>query len=526
MEKKLPKNWVGVDLESIVVKMTNGTNLTQHENYFENSYPITRIETIANEAINLEKVKYVEADENEINKYRLLKGDILFSHINSDKHLGKTAIYNSDDIIIHGINLLLIRTSKFYNPFLLNYFLKYYRFEGKFMDVAQRAVNQSSINQKKLNLFGFPLPPIPEQNRIVTKLDTLFAQLETIKSSMANIPLLLKDFRQQVLTQAITGKLTEEWRKGKELDDVEKYILRIKKKQEKELIEQQELNLKLGLKKTSKRDNKILPDSEIKLNIPDCWRVSRIADVIYDLTDYHANGSYVDLKANVTLKEEPDYACMIRSTNFEKNNFDSLMIYINEHAYNYMDRSKLFGNEILISKIGNAGSVYLMPFLNRPASLAMNLFAIRIESEIIAKYIYFHLLSDFSTNNILKYVRGVATKSIDKISVRSLMLGLPSHKEQQEIVSRVESLFAKADAIEKQYEALKAKIDNLPQAILHKAFKGELTEQLESDGDARELLKEIEALKLKTAKAVKGKSVKVAAEKNKGISEKKIKEFK
>ena len=68
-------------------------------------------------------------------------------------------------------------------------------------------------------------------------------------------------------------------------------------------------------------------------------------------------------------------------------------------------------------------------------------------------------------------------------------------EEQQEIVSRVESLFAKADAIEKQYETLKVKIDSLPQAILHKAFKGELTEQLDTDGDARELLKQIQELK-------------------------------
>ena len=60
---------------------------------------------------------------------------------------------------------------------------------------------------------------------------------------------------------------------------------------------------------------------------------------------------------------------------------------------------------------------------------------------------------------------------------------------------RVESLFAKADTIEAQYQALKTKIDNLPQAILAKAFKGELVAQSDTDGDAKELLKEIEKLK-------------------------------
>ena len=70
-------------------------------------------------------------------------------------------------------------------------------------------------------------------------------------------------------------------------------------------------------------------------------------------------------------------------------------------------------------------------------------------------------------------------------------------------------MFAKADAIEKQYEILKAKIESLPQAILHKAFKGELTEQLDSDGDARELLREIEGLKAMSGKLSKKQKVKV-----------------
>lgn len=87
--------------------------------------------------------------------------------------------------------------------------------------------------------------------------------------------------------------------------------------------------------------------------------------------------------------------------------------------------------------------------------------------------------------------------------MREQIIPFPIIKEQQEIVSRVESLFAKADAIEKQYQTLKAKIESLPQAILHKAFKGELTEQLDSDGDARELLREIQVLKSQNMKSKK-----------------------
>lgn len=90
---------------------------------------------------------------------------------------------------------------------------------------------------------------------------------------------------------------------------------------------------------------------------------------------------------------------------------------------------------------------------------------------------------------------GTAIKRVVLKKIKKATIPLPSLEEQMEIVRRVESLFAKAETIETKYNALKIKIDTLPQAILHKAFKGELVEQLPSDGDARELLKEIEKLK-------------------------------
>ena len=90
---------------------------------------------------------------------------------------------------------------------------------------------------------------------------------------------------------------------------------------------------------------------------------------------------------------------------------------------------------------------------------------------------------------------------INTTQLKTLAVLLPTLTEQQEIVRRVESLFAKADQIEASYQKLKAKIEQLPQALLAKAFRGELVEQLPTDGDARELLKEI--LKFKAEKTEK-----------------------
>jgi type I restriction enzyme S subunit len=107
----------------------------------------------------------------------------------------------------------------------------------------------------------------------------------------------------------------------------------------------------------------------------------------------------------------------------------------------------------------------------------------------------------FTKTEYLESISSATTIAyINKTKANSLPLNLPLIQEQQEIVSRVESLFAKADIIEKRYKTLKEKIDSLPQAILHKGFKGELVTQLPTDGDAKDLLEEIIKLKKEVKK--------------------------
>ncbi|MBW2739951.1 MAG: hypothetical protein JRE64_14150, partial [Deltaproteobacteria bacterium] len=90
-------------------------------------------------------------------------------------------------------------------------------------------------------------------------------------------------------------------------------------------------------------------------------KYSELRGLISILTDYHANGSYEILRGNVELKTEHDYAHMIRTVDIERDDFENDIICINEHAYNFLDKTKVYGGEIIINKIGNAGRVYLIP---------------------------------------------------------------------------------------------------------------------------------------------------------------------
>lgn len=101
---------------------------------------------------------------------------------------------------------------------------------------------------------------------------------------------------------------------------------------------------------------------------------------------------------------------------------------------------------------------------------------------------------------------------INTTQLKTLAVLLPTLTEQQEIVRRVESLFAKANQIEASYQKQKAKIEQLPQALLAKAFRGELVEQLPTDGDARDLLERIKRAKEGLEKGGKSRKMKVVDE--------------
>src|SRR5690606_7235164 len=122
---------------------------------------------------------------------------------------------------------------------------------------------------------------------------------------------------------------------------------------------------------------------------PKKWKVEYFGKYINVLTDYHANGSYKILSKNVALTTEKDYALMVRTTDLESNNFDDGVNYISEAAYHFLTKSKVLGGEIIINKIGSAGKIYLMPYLNRPVSLGMNTFMLRLNKNLNNLYAYF-----------------------------------------------------------------------------------------------------------------------------------------
>ncbi|WP_232596289.1 restriction endonuclease subunit S [Photobacterium phosphoreum] len=169
-----------------------------------------------------------------------------------------------------------------------------------------------------------------------------------------------------------------------------------------------------------------------------------LGNLLSVLTDYHANGAYQKLKENVELFDEEDFALMVRTTNFESNNFTGSLKFISEHAYNFLNKSKVYAGDLVMNKIANAGSIYMMPDLERPVSLAMNLFLLRIdESKANPVYVYIYL--KVHEAYVKQFANGSVTKTITKDAVRNLEISLPPRVVQDQIATHYNSLSQKID---------------------------------------------------------------------------------
>ena len=183
------------------------------------------------------------------------------------------------------------------------------------------------------------------------------------------------------------------------------------------------------------------------------WNIVDFSELISVLTDYHSNGAYSKLKENVELFDKEDYALMIRTTNFEKNDFVGKNKYITEKAYNFLSKSKVFEEDLIMNKIANPGSIYFAPKLNRPISLAMNLFLIRINKDKAnPKFIYYYL--KVNEKYVKSFALGTVTKTITKEAVRNLQIKLPPLIEQNSITNIINAFDDKIELLTAQNKTL------------------------------------------------------------------------
>jgi len=169
-------------LDDIFPVIRNGANIKQTPN--KAGKPITRIETIVDNKIDLNRVGYADILNDNYQDFYLKSGDILMSHINSVTHLGKVAIVeNIDTDIIHGMNLLVLKSDifKVFPKYSYYYFLTN-KFRKQLIPITKKSINQASFNVSDIKEIQIPLPSYENQIRIahlLEKIETTITERKT-----------------------------------------------------------------------------------------------------------------------------------------------------------------------------------------------------------------------------------------------------------------------------------------------------------------------------------------------------------
>ena len=265
-----------------------------------------------------------------------------------------------------------------------------------------------------LKQLDVPVPSLNEQKQIAEKLDKLFDQIETIKEASNKIPEFLKNFRQQVLTYAVTGKLT-----NSDFAHWEKSTIGA-----------------IGKVKGGKR----LPKGE-------------------ELVNYNTGYPYIrarDLKEGTVLKQNIMY----------------LLPETQEKIKNYIVKTNDVYITIVGAKIGDAG---IIPESMNNANLTENAAKITDLSEkIMPQYLSLWLQAPLCQSEIQQSIKSAAQGKLALTRINSLSVCFPPIESQKEIIDKVEYLLRELKIIGSKFYLLQDILEKLPQALLCKAFKGEL----------------------------------------------------
>ncbi|OAA93552.1 restriction endonuclease subunit S [Clostridium coskatii] len=183
-EKKceLPIGWSYVRFAELIESMNNG--IYKHESFFNPLGVIClRMYNIFEGSIVLKDLVRIMLTEEELNIYKLIKGDLLLNRVNSRELVGKTAVIDeyTEDMIYESKNIRIRLMEKSILPIYLNYYLQSDGVRNIFSGDAKKTCGQASINQQQIRNLVVELPPLSEQKRIVEKVDSLMALCDELE---------------------------------------------------------------------------------------------------------------------------------------------------------------------------------------------------------------------------------------------------------------------------------------------------------------------------------------------------------
>jgi len=349
-------------------------------------------------------------------KNRFAAGDVLYGKLRP--YLNKVVRADQDGFCT--TEIIPLAPSHSLDGDYLFYWLKHPVFLD-YVTAVSHGLNMPRLGTEAGRDAPFVLAPINEQQRIADKLDAVLARVDACRERLDRVPAILKRFRQSVLTAATSGKLTEGWR-GSEQDTpwMERPLV--------DLCDEGRL-ITYGVIKLGE---------DVLEGVP-CLRTSNVR--------------WLRIDTDGMKRIDP-----VLSSNYS--------------------RTILYGGEVLVNVRGTLGGVAVAQPEMAGWNVSREVAVVPVDTKRVDSFFLAYWIgSEVSQRWLGGVEKGVAYVGINIEDLRNLPIGVPSMEEQQEIVRRVETLFAYADRLEARYQAARAQVERVTPALLAKAFRGELVPQ-------------------------------------------------
>lgn len=429
----IPANWVWVRWGDLAFSIQYGYNAAAKDS---GSVKMLRISDIQNNSVNWDTVPYCEIANNNIPKYSLQANDILFARTGGT--VGKSFLIEDVPCLsVYAGYLIRTRCSNKLVPQYLKLLMES-EIYWKQLKEGTIATAQPNFNGQKLAKMVFPLPPLPEQQRIVARIEALMKEIDELEQTEKELEAIKAafpaDMKASLLQAAMEGKLTEQ---KAEDGDAKDLLLDIREEKE-----------KLVKEKKKKKEKPLAPitDEEIPFDIPENWVWCRLNDITVKEIRRGKAPKYSDVRSNTLSFAQK---CNTKYDGIQM----SLARYLDESTLKrYNEEDAVIDGDTIINSTGHGtlGRVGFFSDSNNPNHLTIypdsHVTIVRPSKNCDSRFIHLYI----KTQQSWFETKGEGSTNQTELKpavIKSIVIPLPPLPEQQRIVEKLDQLLPLCDSL-------------------------------------------------------------------------------
>lgn len=427
---EVPENWVWVRLDSVASWGSGGTPSRKHEEYYNGNILWIKTGELNNSWIYDTEEKITDEGLKKSSAKLFPPYSILIAMYGAT--IGKVAILGVPATTNQACACAVCNQS------LLYMYLFYYCISQKNVFIEKgKGGAQPNISQIILKQHPIPLPPFSEQQRIVERIEELFAKLDEAKERLQEIADSFAVRKAAILHKAFTGELTKQWRRENSVSDAS-------------------------------------------------WEEKTLQEVCsMKITDgTHKTPVYCDSDKGVKFLSAKDITA-------EKICWDNIKYIVPELHEELYKRLAPQVDDVLLAKNGTTGVAAIVE-TDDVFDIYVTLAVLRPEKSIVYPlYLLKVVNSPLCKEQFSQHLTGIGVPNLHLRDIKEVLIPLPSLPEQHEIVRLIDELLARERAAQQAAEQALASIDLMKKSILARAFRGELGTNKASEVSALELLRQV-----------------------------------